>query len=457
MEQIKEEFKRSLSGYMTEKERVALISALEDTPASVAVRVNPGKGVSVPAGARLVPWCRQGFYLAERASFTFDPLFHAGAYYVQDASSMFVTHMIRSLIDRPVRYLDLCAAPGGKTTAAVDALPDGSLVVANEVVPTRARTLADNATKWGSENVIVTSDTPARLGRLEGVFDVVAADVPCSGEGMMRKDEQAAAQWSPRLVEECAERQRGILADVWPALRPGGLLIYSTCTFNREENERMVEYLISTFGAEPVEVPTDPEWNIAPGIDADFPCYRFLPHRTEGEGLFMAVLRKTGDAPAARMRPVKFSASEVARWLRDPEALAFVDTPDGVTQAVARDRVGEYALLTAKCRVLQAGVAVAQTKGRKTVPCHALAMAARLNRDAFATVDLDYAAAVAYLRGEAPRLGDAPRGFVLPSFRGLPLGFANNLGPRANNLYPKPLRILSSHAPASPPAVIPEA
>ncbi len=454
MAQLKEEFKSSLGEYLPEGECVALLSALEETPAAVSVRVNKCKGVTVPAGARCVPWCPQGFYLAERAPFTFDPLFHAGAYYVQDASSMFITHVIRSLVKRPVRYLDLCAAPGGKTTAAVAALPSGSLVVANEVMPARARVLADNVVRWGSENVIVTSDIPARLGRLENMFDVVATDVPCSGEGMMRKDEQAAAQWSPRLVEECAERQRAIIVDIWPALHPGGLLIYSTCTFNREENERMVEYLISVFGAEPLEVPCDDSWNITSGIDAAFPCYRFMPHRTEGEGLFMAVLRKSGDAPAARLRPVKTSASECARWLLDPDTLAFVDGPDGITQAVARDRVGEYALLTSKCRVLQAGVAVAQAKGRKTVPCHALALAARLRRDAFPVVDIDYASAVAYLRGETPRLPDAPRGYVLLTYRDQALAFANNLGSRVNNLYPKPLRILSTHAPATPPAVI---
>ena len=206
----------------------ALATAITTSAPSVAVRVNEARGASVPDGARRVPWCDQGFYLEDRPQFTFDTDWHAGRYYVQDASSMFIAHVIRHLVDTPVRYLDLCAAPGGKTTAAMQALPEGALVVANEIVPPRARVLADNVIRWGDPRCVVTSNAPAQMGRLNGFFDVIAADVPCSGEGMMRKDDEAVAQWTPTLVEQCAQRQREILADVWPALRPGGLFIYST-------------------------------------------------------------------------------------------------------------------------------------------------------------------------------------------------------------------------------------
>ena len=265
-------FAEQIGNLLGAEQAADLLRALEHSEPSVSVRVNERRGAQVPAGADRVPWCPQGFYCVDRPAFTFDVDHHAGMYYVQDASSMFIAHVIRNLVDAPVRYLDLCAAPGGKTTAAVQALPEDSLVVANEYVAGRARVLADNVMRWGSDNVVVTNAAPAALGRLTHHFDVVAADVPCSGEGMMRKDDEAVAQWSPALVEQCAARQRSILDDVWPALRPGGLMIYSTCTFNLAENEQMVNYLIEHFGAEPVAVPIQDEWHIAPAIDSSWRC-----------------------------------------------------------------------------------------------------------------------------------------------------------------------------------------
>ena len=232
---LSQEFIGQLQGLLPD-EWEALVEAITASEPSVAVRVNEARGAKVPAGARRVPWCAEGFYMADRPAFTFDTDWHAGHYYVQDASSMFITHVIKHFVHEPVRYLDLCAAPGGKTTAAMQALPPRSLTVANEIVPPRARVLADNAIRWGNPRCVVTSNTPANLGKFSGFFDVIATDVPCSGEGMMRKDDEAVAQWSPALIEQCAQRQREILADVWPALRPGGLLIYSTCTYNRKEN-----------------------------------------------------------------------------------------------------------------------------------------------------------------------------------------------------------------------------
>ena len=227
----------------------ALAQAITSTEPSVAVRVNEARGAAVPADACRVPWCGPGFYLQDRPTFTFDTDWHAGRYYVQDASSMFIAHVIRSLVHEPVRYLDLCAAPGGKTTAALQALPPYSMVVANEIVPPRARVLTDNVIRWGTPRCVVTSNAPAHFGKMTHFFDVIAADVPCSGEGMMRKDDEAVAQWSPALVEQCAQRQREILTDVWQALRPGGLLIYSTCTYNRQENEQMADFIVSELGA----------------------------------------------------------------------------------------------------------------------------------------------------------------------------------------------------------------
>ena len=434
----------------------ALADAITSSDPSVAVRVNAARGVSVPDRARRVPWCGQGYYLDNRPSFTFDTDWHAGRYYVQDASSMFIAHVIDSLIHEPVRYLDLCAAPGGKTTAAIQALPQRSMIVANEIVPPRARVLADNVVRWGNSRCVVTSNAPAQVGKLTHFFDVVAADVPCSGEGMMRKDDEAVAQWTPALVEQCAQRQREILTDVWPALRPGGLLIYSTCTYNRQENEQMAEFIVNELGATSLEVPVDALWNIYPAIGSDICCYRFMPHRVDGEGLFMAVFRKDGEAPCQSIRTKEKNtkkADEIGKnWLDSPNDYMIGQQGD-LCIAVPVDIRGEVAALRASLNVLHAGVELATVMGRKTVPHHALAMSTARATDAFPVCEVDYTTALRYLRGESITV-DGPRGYVLIAHEGAVLGFANNLGNRANDLYPKPLRILSTHTPDDKPQVI---
>lgn len=443
---------------------VRLSDAITGSAPVVSVRVNAHRHADVPVDAQRVPWCHTGFYCLERPAFTFDPDLHGGRYYVQDASSMFIGHVLRTLaVGEPLCYLDLCAAPGGKTTAALDALPSGSLVVANELVPARARVLRDNVVRWGNPGAVVTNATPRALGRCKACFDIIAADVPCSGEGMMRKDAEAVEQWSPALVRECAERQRAIIADVWPALKPGGLLIYSTCTYNREENEQIVEHLIACNGAEPVAVPIHDAWNILPAIGSEVPCYRFMPHCTRGEGLFMAVLRKPGEAAADKPRtPKQRSQGKAAKaaaippqlrnWLLNPDTFAISMQGDA---AVALPLQWHHMVqqLSEATTVLHSGVTVATLKGGKPVPDHSLAMSTALRREAFAACEVDYPTALQFLRGEALTI-DAPKGYTLITYHDTPLGWVNNLGNRANNLYPKPLRILSTHAPTTPPKVL---
>ena len=433
-----------------------LATAISSTERSVAVRVNAPRGASVAEGARRVPWCGQGFYLDDRPSFTFDTDWHAGRYYVQDASSMFIGHVIRHFVQEPVRYLDLCAAPGGKTTAALQALPQRSLVVANEIVTPRARVLADNIIRWGNPRCVVTSNAPKDLGQLTAFFDVIATDVPCSGEGMMRKDDEAVAQWSPQLVDQCAQRQREILTDVWQALRPGGLLIYSTCTYNRQENEQIADFIVNELGATSLEVPVDPSWNIHPAIGSDYHCYRFMPHRVDGEGLFLAAFRKEGNALRQEVRIKEKSpkkADETGKnWLACPDD--YVVEPQGdLSIAVPQDIRREVTALRASLNVLHAGVELATAMGRKTVPHHALAMSLARAEDSFPVAEVDYPTALRYLRGESITV-DGPRGYVLIAHQGAVLGFANNLGNRANNLYPKPLRILSTHLPDEKPHIL---
>ena len=452
---LPEGFIEQLRGLLPDEWK-ALADTIATSEPSVAVRVNSARGVGVPDGARRVPWCQEGFYLQDRLAFTFDPDWHAGRYYVQDASSMFIAHVIRQFIHEPVRYLDLCAAPGGKTTAAVQALPPRSLTVANEIVPPRARVLADNVVRWGNPRCVVTSNAPAHLGKMTHYFDVIAADVPCSGEGMMRKDDEAVAQWSPALVEQCAQRQCEILSDVWQALRPGGLFIYSTCTYNRQENEEMARFIVEELGATSLEVPVEPDWNIHPAIGSDCHCYRFMPHRVDGEGLFMAVFRKEGDAPRQDLRVKEKTAKKADEvgnnWLASPDEFV-IDQQGDLFIAVPQDIRREVTALRASLNVLHAGVELATVMGRKTVPHHALAMSTAMAAGAFPVCEVDYQAALRYLRGESVVL-DGPRGYVLVAHEGAVLGFANNLGNRANNLYPKPLRILSTHLPDAKPVVI---
>ena len=452
---LPERFIEQLRGLFP-KEWEALTEAITSSEPSVAVRVNEARGVAVPDGARRVPWCEQGFYLEDRPVFTFDPDWHAGRYYVQDASSMFIAHVIRHFIHEPVRYLDLCAAPGGKTTAAIQALPQRSLLVANEIVPPRARVLADNVIRWGNPRCVVTSNAPAHLGKFDAFFDVIAADVPCSGEGMMRKDDEAVAQWSHALVEQCAQRQREILADVWPALRPGGLFIYSTCTYNRQENEEITEFIVRELGATSLEVPVEADWNIHPAIGSDCHGYRFMPHRVDGEGLFMAVFRKDGDMPRQDIRIKEKTSKKVEgidkNWLSLPDDFT-IDQQGDLLIAVPQDIRREVTALRTSLNVLHAGVELATVMGRKTVPHPALAMSTARAAEAFPVCEVDYATALRYLRGESITV-DGPRGYVLVAHNGAILGFANNLGSRANNLYPKSQRILSTHLPESKPQVL---
>ena len=455
MMKLPEAFIEQLRGLIPDEwERLA--EAISASEPSVAVRVNDARGVGVPDGRRRVPWCDNGFYLADRPAFTFDPDWHAGRYYVQDASSMFIAHVIGHFVHEPVRYLDLCAAPGGKTTAAIQALPPRSLTVANEIVPPRARVLADNVIRWGNPRCVVTSNAPAHYGKMEAFFDVIAADVPCSGEGMMRKDDEAVAQWSPALVEQCAQRQREILADVWPALRPGGLLIYSTCTYNRQENEEIADFIVRELGATSLEVPVEPSWNIHSAIGSDCNCYRFMPQRVDGEGLFMAVFRKDGNGVRQDVRikgKMPKKADEIGKnWLSQPDEFVIEQQGD-LSIAVPQDIHREVTAMRASLNVLHTGVELATVMGRKTVPHHALAMSTARAEDAFPVCEVGYPVALRYLRGESITI-DGPRGYVLVAHRGAVLGFANNLGNRANNLYPKPLRILSTHLPDEKPEVL---
>ncbi|MBF1506101.1 MAG: hypothetical protein HXN88_06740 [Prevotella pallens] len=391
----------------------------------VSIRINPFKtNKTTQVADNFVPtyvaWCAEGFYLNSRPNFTFDPLFHAGAYYVQEASSMFLSHVLRHLVRKPVALLDLCAAPGGKTTCARTAIKEGSIVLSNEPINKRAQILAENIQKFGHSDVVVTNNYPRDYKKTKLSFDVIVADVPCSGEGMFRKDPQAIAEWSEQNVENCWKLQRSIIADIWDNLKPGGLLIYSTCTFNAHENEENVAWILNEYDAQLLEVPTEKTWNITGslinnplGEDKPFPVYRFIPGFTQGEGLFMAIIKKGGTSTNLEPNAEKLVAEA-----------------------------------NKKLKIMVHGVKQGIIKGKKIIPDHSLALAINGDRSSYPNVEIDYETAIKYLRHEVIMLSAvAPKGIVTLTYRGHAIGFANNLGNRANNLYPQEWRIKSSHIP----------
>lgn len=434
-----------------------LCRTLSSTAPSVSARVNTSKGAAVPHGAAVVPWCASGFYLDSRPGFTFDPAMHQGLYYVQDASSMAVSCAVRTAVrlsgeqGRPLRYMDACAAPGGKTLGALEVLPSSALVVANEYSRQRAAALAENLAKWGAGHAVVTCCDASAIRGMDGFFDIIGADVPCSGEGMMRKEPEAAAQWSAALVAECAALQRRIVESLWQALRPGGFMIYSTCTFNTSENEDNVRYMVDVLGAEAVAVDGLDCPGIAAGIGVSEPCYRFIPGLIRGEGQFVALLRKPdcsggGCLPRPRSRSASFRSDggvppQCAEWL-DGDWQLWVE--GGVVRALPRATAADTAVVAANMRVLSCGLEMAAVKGRDVIPTQQMALSTALRAGVFERVEVTPAQALAYLERNAVTLPDGtPRGYVLLTCCGAPLGFVKNIGNRCNNLYPAGWRVLS--------------
>lgn len=415
--QLPKEFEETTKALMGEELYNTLLRGLGSEP-PVSIRLNPfkpsadlfkgysdeGRGICM----KPVPWAKDGYFLSERPSFTLDPLFHAGAYYVQEASSMFVDFIIRQLVTSPVTMLDLCAAPGGKTICARTALPEGSILYSNEPNRTRANILAENVIKFGHHDIVVTNNY-AKDYRKAGIsFDVILTDVPCSGEGMFRKDPNAINEWSTDNVEACWRLQRSIVEDIWPCLKPSGILIYSTCTFNVKEDEDNVQWIVDNLGAELITIKNiDEKWNITGALKGSLPVYRFIPGRTTGEGLFIAVLRKNDD-----------SAQRAQRKRKPGQIL----------------------------HILSHGINRPTIKGKKTIPDISLALSANQEANNYPSVEVDYNTAINYLRREAIVLpSETPRGIVTIKYKGLGLGFANNLGNRANNLYPQEWRIKTTH------------
>lgn len=414
-----------------------------------SIRLNPAKPLQHAGVMENIPWCPHGYYLPERPSFTLDPLFHAGAYYVQEASSMFLWEALRQSAGQSAgqKVLDLCAAPGGKSTLLASYFAEG-LVVANEVIKTRAAVLVENITKWGSDRVIVTNNDPAHFQSLPGYFDVMVVDAPCSGSGLFRRDPDAVEEWSMENVQLCSQRQQRILSDVLPALKTGGWLIYSTCSYSMQEDEQIMDWLVSEMEMQscPLQIPE--AWGIVETCSAKTGAagYRFYPDQLRGEGFFIAVFQKIQTSPAERIKD-----TSLQRVSRQDEALIrnFAQLPQDwflfQQQETIRTMPAEWMstlqVLASHLYIKKAGIEIGSIKGKDIIPSHELAMSS-LWKNAFEPLTLTKEQALQYLRRKDMVLPDAPKGWQLLSFDALPLGWVKILPNRVNNYYPTEWRIL---------------
>ena len=449
-----------------------------DESVPVSVRLNPFKMPTEELFSETektpVPWCRNAFYLAERPNFTLDPLLHAGVYYVQEAGSMFLDEVLKTLSSSPLKgedcgdanianvlsptgslptgegggrgrscALDLCAAPGGKSTLLRAALPDDCVLYSNEPDRRRANILMENMQKQGHPNVIVTNNYAIDYQKSGLMFDLIVCDVPCSGEGMFRKDHDSIGEWSLQNVMKCASLQRSIIGDIWPCLNEGGVIVYSTCTFNLHEDEENVKWICETLGAEIIPIEVREEWNITGSLlkGWDKPVYRFIPGTTKGEGLFMAVMRKKEAQPLTRPTDTlsprgEGDVSNECSKRKSSREKVISSSPQGERVSVGRVR-GSGSL-----RVLSDGHPVGTQKGKNIIPAHAEALLINLPKDKYPFAELTKEDALKYLHHEAIVLSpDVPKGFVIVTYQGHPLGFVKNIGNRANNLYPQEWKI----------------
>lgn len=428
------------------------------TEPSTSVRLNPHKMQHSKWDSEPVAWSRWGYRLAERPSFTTDTDFHAGAYYVQEASSQFAGYIVASAVGgqeacRGLRVLDMCAAPGGKSTHYASLVGREGLVVANEINRSRAAVLADNARKWGLGNMVVSCNDSSRVAQVKEWFDVVAVDAPCSGEGMFRKSEEAVEQWSEANVAMCAERQWEILENAFQTLRPGGVLLYSTCTFNRTEDEEVVRRLLDRYGDElqaAPEVRVEESWGVVVGREGVFQTFRFFPHNLVGEGMFMAVAIKGGQGSGGVRHKVRSKSivkveqrwvQELRRWVQEPDEMSFFLAGETL-YACCKSHFEDIEMLSGLLSVIYSGVAMGQIFKARLKPDASLALFVDVRRDAVACCEVAQEVALRFLRKQDIEAALFEEGINLLLCNGLPLGFVKRIGQRVNNMYPNALRIL---------------
>lgn len=414
-------------------------------PAVLSIRLNEEK-IKNKLALDPVPWCEKGYYLEKRPSFVLDPFFHAGSYYVQEASSMLLEAIFKQLnfASEDIKALDLCGAPGGKTTHLLSLISNSSLLVANETIRGRADILKENAIKWGKNNVVVTQNDPKSFSSLEGFFDLIAVDAPCSGEGLFRKDTAAVKEWSEGNLRLCCERQERILHDIWPALKEEGYLIYSTCTYNPEENEHNISKLLALVNAHSVKMDFPKEWGIKEVIYKNAYGYYCYPHRVKGEGFFFSVLQKKSAVKEFILKrrkkdnPAK-TPDAVKPWIKNPKDLlllgsAIINFPEALHSYIE--------ILRSHFRIISLGTKTATIAHKNIIPDPALAFSNQLQEKNFINTELSYEEALRFLKKETPDPQKLRKGFNLVNYKGKKLGFAKMISPtRINNYYPKEWRI----------------
>ncbi|MDF2156387.1 tRNA/rRNA cytosine-C5-methylase [Algoriphagus sp. CAU 1675] len=452
--QLPPAFEKQMIHLLGEEEYEEFRNAIDQEPRT-SIRINPFKQFSLPGNTERIPWSVNGYFLEERPSFTLDPAFHAGAYYVQEASSMFIEHILRSHEIPKGLYLDLAAAPGGKSTLLASYLGADGFLVANEVIQARAQVLKENIIKWGLGNTLVSNNDPEHFEPLEGFFDLVLVDAPCSGEGMFRKDPQAREEWSPDHVNLCSLRQKRIMDKAGALVKAGGYLIYSTCTFNESENEEMIRFLTEEFSYEPVRIDLDPSWKIretqTQTEEGIFYGYRFYPHRVAGEGFFITVLKRPEDAYSSEPGKTKefkhpFLKAQSQRESQDLDSEIGLDgngqyymLNDSYFRIDSQWKA-YFEKLSQHLSIRYFGVELGKKQKMDWIPSHEWALSI-LPKKGFLKFELNKEQALEFLRKNDLELSGLPLGWVMVTYQNLPLGWVKNLGNRVNNYYPKEWRI----------------
>ncbi len=405
-----------------------------------SIRLNPKKRISEFQDLSAVPWFRDGKFLNEKRQFITDPLWHAGAYYVQEPSSMILGEIFKSLFtkEKPKRALDLCAAPGGKSTMLQSLLDENSVLIANEVIKPRAQILKENHIRLGiSENLITTQNDPKQFSKLEEFFDYIQVDAPCSGEGMFRKDAAALHEWSEANCNLCSERSKRILGDVLPALAKDGHLVYSTCTFNPKENEELVSWASEAFDLSSVKFDFPEEWGISEVEFNGVFGYYFYPHKVKGEGLFVSVMKKNSGYGLLHLESVKKVKSvQVPQLVENENIILQKENLNWETDELKKVKN----FISNKLNIIYSGIELGEIKGKDFIPAQALASFYK-HLHIFPEVDVDAETALQFLRGNDPQLDLDQKGIYLLTYQNLGLGFVKFIGNRSNNYYPKPWRI----------------
>lgn len=414
-----------------------------------SIRLHPIKGSGTAVGDQeSVPWCSGGTYLKERPVFTLDPAYHAGAYYVQEASSMFLAHLFQSVVSKKegLRVLDLCAAPGGKSTLLASLLREDSLLITNDVIRSRASILEENMVRWGYTNSWVTCNDPKDFGALTGYFDVIIVDAPCSGSGLFRKDANALMEWSEANVALCSGRQQRILADIWPALKQDGILIYATCSFSPQENEQILDFLAAEYDIAALKAPLQNDWGI---VEVTSPLkritgYRFFPGKVRGEGFFIAGVRK--NEATGSLRPIRFKPQntnkihQLAGYLLQAKEVQYIQPGKETYSAIHPAHEADWLLLQKALYFRKAGLPLGAPTAKEWIPAHDIALSLDASFS-LPSISVNKEIALKFLKREELNIAAPAKGWQLIKFNNLGLGWVKSLETRVNNYLPKHWRI----------------